>query len=80
MSNRTALMRERVSGIGTGGWHREVRVDSPAGPLDVDARLAPLLRVLWSRGSFETLTDCMADARSEGYEAGSKRSPPAGGD
>jgi hypothetical protein len=33
-----------------------------------------------SRGSFETLTDCMADARSEGYEAGSKRSPPAGGD
>jgi hypothetical protein len=38
------------------------------------------LDTIESRGSFETLTDCMADARSEGYEAGSKRSPPAGGD
>lgn len=55
--------RERQTGIGTFGWHRQTRTDSPGGQIEVDTKMVALLRRLWSHG-YTTVASCQSAGNS----------------
>jgi hypothetical protein len=53
----------RPTGVGTAGFHRQAVVDGPAGPVEVDRALVPILRHLWAHG-YTTKMSCQSGRNS----------------